>query len=68
MPCTITGSLAGDHALALEESVGTLEKRLRVLTQVACELAKKVSAKDLREMSEQTRKWVKKHRKQDARK
>lgn len=73
MPCTQTGSLEGDHALALEENIKLINKRNTELTQMLCSVLKIIEkdaldASDLQltDLPKDVQKWWKTHRKIDA--
>lgn len=60
MPCYVTGSLAGDRLLEIEETRLELTK----LTRIACKLAKELEAHNIK-MPKGTQTWWTKHKKID---
>jgi hypothetical protein len=66
MPCTYTGSLEGDAALASQESIEYLSNELQRATRVACELGKLVATPVKNVLtSDETREWLKEHKQVD---
>ena len=68
MPCTFTGSLEGDRALAYQEHADDLAKQITKLTQLLCKTLTIVEAHDgLEYLPKDVNKWWVSHKKVDAR-
>ena len=68
MPCTYTGSLEGDRALAAQKNADHLAKQITNLTQLLCKTLTIVEAHDgLEYLPKDVNKWWSAHKKIDAR-
>ena len=72
MPCTYTGSLAGDRAYFAEERAEAAAKKVAKLTRLLCEAMKKLESAQTHPfagmvpVSKELARWWKLHKKIDA--
>jgi hypothetical protein len=66
MPCYYTGSKEGDAALAYEESVKSLTKKITKLTRLLCKTCEHIEHLEVTFPSEEIENWWEKHKKTDA--
>ena len=67
MPCTQTGSLQGDHILALENTVEENAELITKMTAIACEALRLMEdvGVDMEDLSQTTLDWWEEHKKVD---